>query len=67
MIILKNLSPKVKELLLYVHEKHTSTMDQENKDKHSLENIKKVVVEKYCLKVYYEHEWYHYTTQGTWY
>ena len=66
---MKNLSPPVKELLLRVHAKHTATMGTSAKELHSLENIIKVVVnpEERCLEVYYKHEWYHYTTNGTWY
>lgn len=59
----------MKELLLKVHAAHTATMGSAEKEKHVLANIKKVVVdqEKKCLKVYYKHEWYHYTPQFTWY
>ncbi|MHA6258378.1 hypothetical protein ACXYMX_00570 [Sporosarcina sp. CAU 1771] len=64
-----NLSPTMNSLLLKVHAKHTATMGSAAKEKHSLENIKKVVVDikENCLKVYYKHEWYHYTPSGTWY
>ncbi|MBE1554524.1 hypothetical protein [Sporosarcina limicola] len=64
-----NLHQKTKELLLRVHAKHTATMGQIEKEKHSLENIRKVVVDRKekCLKVCYEHEWYHYAPNGAWY
>lgn len=66
---MENLSSNMKELLLKVHAKHTATMGTSAKEKHSLNNIVKVVVDpvEKCLKVYYKHEWYHYTPNGTWY
>ncbi|MEK4713499.1 hypothetical protein [Sporosarcina sp. FSL K6-5500] len=66
---MKNLHPEMKELLLKVHAKHTSAMGFKEKEKHALNRIKKVVVDQkeICLKVYYEHDWYHYTPQCTWY
>ncbi|MCK1998952.1 hypothetical protein MPH47_17285 [Psychrobacillus psychrodurans] len=66
---MNKLSANTKLLLLTVHGKHIKTMSPEEKEKHSLENIVKVVVDhknKY-LKVYYKHEWYHYTNKGSWY
>lgn len=64
-----NLSPELKSLLLKVHARHIATMGQSEKEKHSLDKIKKVKVNgsKNCLEVYYEHDWYHYTKNGTWY
>lgn len=66
---MKNLSLNAKELLLKVHAKHTATMGTTAKEEHALNNIVKVVSnqEDTCLKVYYKHEWYHYTQSGTWY
>ncbi|WP_391115876.1 hypothetical protein [Psychrobacillus sp. L3] len=63
------LLPRLKELLLYIHARHTATMGPEECEKHSIDNIVKVVVDPIikCLKVNYKHEWYHYTAQGTWY
>lgn len=64
-----NLHPNMKRLLLKVNAKHTAAMGTEEKEKHALTNIVKVIVdlEERCLKVYYKHEWYHYTPEGTWY
>ena len=61
------LHPTVKEVLLKVHQRHTATMGMSEKEKHSLNNIKKVTVHDDHIKVYYQHEWYHYTVNGTWY
>lgn len=62
------LSPRVRNVLLNVHQKHLSAMGMSKKEKHSLDNIKKVVVCKDHLKVYYKHgDWYHYHVNGTWY
>lgn len=66
---MNKLSANMKLLLLNVHRKHINTMSPEEKEKHSPENILKVIVDhkNKCLKVYYKHEWYHYTNKGTWY
>ncbi|WP_260858068.1 hypothetical protein [Bacillus sp. FJAT-22090] len=44
-------------------------MNEHEKEKHLLENIKKVVVDhkEKCMKVCYKHDWYHYCPNGTWY
>lgn len=64
---INKLHPTVQEFLLKMHKRHTSAMGASEKEKHSLENIKKVTVHKDHIKVYYKHEWYHYHVNGTWY
>lgn len=64
---MKNLSPQMKSILLRVNKKHIAAMGATEKEKHSLDNIKKVTVHKDHLKVYYKHDWYHYTPSCDWY
>jgi len=66
-LVLNKLHPTVKDFLLKIHTLHIATMDPSEKEKHSLDKIKKVTIHKDHIKVYYQHEWYHYHVNGTWY
>jgi hypothetical protein len=63
------LSEVQKVMFLQIHKNHMKAMGSDNQKKYALENVQKVVWDKRenCLKVYYEDNWWHYDTRGTWY
>lgn len=62
------LNQEAKKLLFDVHQHHISAMGAKEKERHSFDNITKIVVCRDHIKVYYKHgDWYHYHVNGTWY
>lgn len=70
MSVLDDLNTSERSNLRETHRRHTATMNQQEKEKHTLNNIIKVERnhEEKCFHVHYAHgEWYHYTLTHEWY
>lgn len=58
------------KLLMQVYANHNRSMGLERRKQHSLSDIVKVVrnIKEKCLEVHYQNgNWWHYSTDGTWY
>ncbi|MBY0224118.1 hypothetical protein [Sporosarcina aquimarina] len=67
---LNHLPDVLQELFHRVHAKHLKMMGTDERAKHSIENVTRVLwdEEEQCLKVYYkEGDWWHYTASGEFY
>lgn len=68
--VAKHLTDNEYKMFLEVYAKHNSSMGLEERKNYTLSHVVKIErsIKKNCLKVYYENgEWWHYTTDGTWY
>lgn len=67
MFNIDKLHPKNKEFLIKMNKRHQARLGLEERQKYTLDKIKKVTVHKDHMKVYYEKDWYHYHVNSTWY
>ncbi|MGQ4668606.1 hypothetical protein ACUIJN_22770 [Metabacillus halosaccharovorans] len=68
--VAKHLSDNEYILLMTVYANHNSSMGIEKRKKYTLSDIVKVErnIEEKCLNVHYKNgDWWHYSTNGTWY
>jgi hypothetical protein len=68
--VAKHLSDKEYQLLLSVYAAHNRSMGLKERENYTLSDIVKVKrnLEEKCLNVYYKNgDWWHYSTNGTWY
>lgn len=55
------------EIFTKTHEKHMQAMGTEMRARHSKIDRVQWVPEESCVHVYFEHDWYHYDANHTWY
>lgn len=57
-----------KAMFSMIRKNHIVSMGEEEKEKHSIENLKSVKInqKEKCFEVQYKHAWYKYYPDGTW-